>query len=130
MKIMVGYNGSQESQNALALACEQAAKSDGLVFIVTSMSGGEKDDKAKLRHAMESLNAAEAFAFQQKVQSQAVQLARGLSPGEDLVKFAEDNAIDHIYLGVEKVSRAKKILLGSTVQYVILRGPCPVMTTK
>lgn len=130
MKIMVGYNGSQESQNALALACDQAAKSDGLVYIVTSMSKREKADTAKLRQARDSLGSAEAFAFQQKVQSQTVQLARGLSPGEDLVQFAEDNAIDHIYLGVEKISRTKKILLGSTAQYVILRGPCPVTTTK
>ena len=130
MKIMVGYTGSAASQNALALACKKATKSDGLVFIVTSMEEADKENTEKLRQVMESLNAAEAFAFQQLVQGQAVQLARGLSPGEDLVKFAEDNGIDHIYLGVEKVSRAQKILLGSTAQYVVLKGPCPVTTTK
>ena len=58
------------------------------------------------------------------------QLARGLSPGEDIVKFAEDNGIDQIFLGVEKRSRTSKIILGSTAQYVILKGPCPVTTTK
>jgi len=130
MKIMVGYNGSAASKKALELACQDAAKSDGLVFIVTSMARAEMANKEKLQEARESLSRAEAFTFKQMVQGQAIQLARGLSPGEDLVKFAEDNGIDHIYLGIEKISRTKKILLGSTAQYVILKGPCPVTTTK
>ena len=130
MKIMVGYNGSAASKKALELACQNAAKSDGLVFIVTSMARADMANKEKLQEVRESLSQAEAFTFKQMVQGQAIQLARGLSPGEDLVKFAEDNGIDHIYLGIEKISRTKKILLGSTAQYVILKGPCPVTTTK
>jgi len=130
MKIMVGYNGSAASKKALELACQIAAKSDGLVFIVTSLARADMANKEKLQEVRESLSRAEAFTFKQMVQGQAIQLARGLSPGEDLVKFAEDNGIDHIYLGIEKISRTKKILLGSTAQYVILKGPCPVTTTK
>jgi nucleotide-binding universal stress UspA family protein len=38
--------------------------------------------------------------------------------------------IDMIFLGIKKKSRAQKILLGSTAQYIILKGPCPVTTTK
>jgi nucleotide-binding universal stress UspA family protein len=53
-----------------------------------------------------------------------------LSPGEDIVKFAEDNAIDFIFVGIEKKSRAQKILLGSTAQYIILKAGCPVVTVK
>lgn len=130
MKIMVGYNGSGASIKALELACQNAAKSDGLVFIVTSLARADMANKEKLQEVRESLSQAEALTFKQMVQGQAIQLARGLSPGEDLVKFAEDNGIDHIYLGIEKISRTKKILLGSTAQYVILKGPCPVTTTK
>lgn len=130
MKIMVGYNGSAVSQKALELACQSAVQSDGLVFIVTSMARADMANTEKLQEVRESLNQAEAFTFKRMVQGQAIQLARGLSPGEDLVKFAEDNGIDHIYLGIEKISRTKKILLGSTAQYVILKGPCPVTTTK
>lgn len=130
MKIMVGYNGSEASRNALSLACKHAVDRDGLVYIVLSLGGGSSETVEKIQKAREVLNDAEAFVFKRMVQGQAVQLARGLSPGEDLVKFAEDNGIEHIYLGVEKISRTKKILLGSTAQYVILKGPCPVTTTK
>jgi nucleotide-binding universal stress UspA family protein len=67
---------------------------------------------------------------EKQVDGETVQLVRGLSPGEDLVKFAEDNGVGHIFIGVEKISRARKILLGSTAQFVILKGPCPVTTVK
>jgi nucleotide-binding universal stress UspA family protein len=57
-------------------------------------------------------------------------LARGSSPGEDLVYFAEENNIDQLFVGVEKKSKTQKMLLGSTAQYVILNAPCPVTAVK
>jgi nucleotide-binding universal stress UspA family protein len=53
-----------------------------------------------------------------------------LPPGEDIVKFAENNDIDHLFVGIEKISKTRKMLLGSTAQYIILKAPCPVTTTK
>lgn len=130
MKLMVGYNGSEASQNALSLACDEAAKSYGRVFVVSSLEGGSSENAEKIQAVADFLEKAEKYLAERGVQGEAVQLVRGLSPGEDLVKFAEDNAIDQIYLGIEKMSRTRKILLGSTAQYVILKGPCPVTTTK
>ena len=57
-------------------------------------------------------------------------MVRGLSPSEDLVQFAKDNDIDQIFVGIEKKTRTRKILLGSTAQYVILKAPCPVISVK
>jgi CheY-like chemotaxis protein len=54
----------------------------------------------------------------------------GLSAGEDLVKFAQENDIDQIFLGIRKKSRAQKAILGSTARHVILKAPCPVTTVK
>ena len=53
-----------------------------------------------------------------------------LTTGEQLVKFAEDQGIDQIFLGIEKKSKVGKLLFGSTAQYVILHAPCPVVTVK
>jgi isoprenylcysteine carboxyl methyltransferase (ICMT) family protein YpbQ len=55
---------------------------------------------------------------------------RGLSPGDDLVKFAEDNQINEIIVGVRRRSKVGKLLIGSTAQYVILNASCPVVTIK
>ena len=58
------------------------------------------------------------------------EMARGLSPGEDIVIFAKENQIDQIFVGIEKKSRTRKLLLGSTAQYIILKADCPVTTIK
>lgn len=130
MKYLVGYNGGAPAKRALALACQQAKRTDGLVYVVASMEGGPKEELKDILAVEAELQWAKDFLLKEKIQCETIQLARGLSPGEDLVRFAEENAIDRIYLGIEKKSRAQKLLLGSTAQYVILKGPCPIVTTK
>jgi nucleotide-binding universal stress UspA family protein len=130
MNFLVGFDEGPAAKRALELACEQAGQSDALVYVVTSMEGGDKETLDVIHKAEEALRRAKDYLIQRKIRCETIQLARGLSPGEDLVKFAEDNAIDHIFLGVEKTSRTRKIILGSTAQFIILKGPCPVTTTK
>ena len=57
-------------------------------------------------------------------------MIRGLSPGEDLIEFANENKIDQIVVGVKRRSKVGKLLMGSTAQYVILQAECPVITVK
>jgi len=64
------------------------------------------------------------------LECEAQQSVSGLSPSEDLVKFAKENEIDQIFLGIRKKSRAQKAILGSTSRDVILKAPCPVTTIK
>jgi nucleotide-binding universal stress UspA family protein len=130
MKFLVSYDGGPSAKRALALAREQARLYNALVYVVTSMEGGHKEELKDIQEVEENLQWAKDFLLQEHIQCETIQLARGLSPGEDIVKFSEDNGIDIVFLGIEKKSRTRKILLGSTAQYVILKGPCPVTTTK
>jgi len=131
MRLLVGYNGSAAARRALDLAAAFAQSGkEALIFVVTSMEGGAGETLQDIQAVEERLHDARDFLTKAGVACETHQLARGLSPGEDMVKFAEDNAIDHIFLGIEKKSRTRKLLLGSTAQFIILRGPCPVTTTK
>jgi nucleotide-binding universal stress UspA family protein len=132
MKFLVAYDGEPASRRAVELAREQARSGPAgtLVYIVTSMEGGTGEDVEAIEKAEESLRWAKDFLLQDGIRCEAIQLARGLSPGEDIVRFAADNGVDMIFLGIKKKSRAQKFLLGSTAQYIILKGPCPVTTTK
>lgn len=130
MNFLVGYDGGTAAKRALALAGKQAKIMDAMIYVVTSKEGGRKEDLEDIKAVEDDLEWAKDYLQQENIECETIQLARGLSPGEDLVMFAEGNHIDTIFLGIEKKSRTRKILLGSTAQYIILKGPCPVTTTK
>ena len=130
MKILVAYNGSDAAKSALQLAKEHAKVFGAMVYIITSMGGGKREKAEEIAKAKADLEYAQKVLAEESIQCEGYDSVRGLSPGEDLVRFAEENQIDHIYVGVEKRSRTQKILLGSTAQYIILKAPCPVTTTK
>lgn len=130
MKYLVGYNGSSSSMRALRLARAHAEKMNAMLYVIYSMEGGSAETEEDIRKAAEALEEAKDFLSDMAGSYETLQLVRGFSPGEDLVKFAADNDIDHIFLGLQKRSKAQKILLGSTAQFIILKAPCPVTTTK
>lgn len=53
-----------------------------------------------------------------------------LSPEEQMVRFAEKENIDQMFIGIKKKSRVGKLVFGSIAQYMILKAQCPVVTVK
>jgi nucleotide-binding universal stress UspA family protein len=129
-KYLVAFDGSPSSVKALELAKHQALLRGSHVFLVTSMQGGPKEKPEAISAANFSLEEAGLALKAAGIACETHQLVRGLSPGEDIVKFAADNGVDFIFIGIQKKSRTQKILLGSTAQYVILKAGCPVVTVK
>ena len=130
MKILVGYNGSEVSKAALSLAKSYAKTYDALVYVVVSLEGGVGEKIEEISAAAENLKFAQDFLEKDGIRCETEQLVRGLTPGEDLVQYANENEIDHLFVGIEKKSKTRKMLLGSTAQYVILKAPCPVTSVK
>jgi nucleotide-binding universal stress UspA family protein/CheY-like chemotaxis protein len=130
MKILVGYNGGESGRLALSLARDHAVLNNAFVYVMTSMEGGASEKQSDIIQAEKNLDFARTLMEKSGVQCDAQQSVRGLSPGEDIVKFARENKIDHIFLGIKKKSRAQKAILGSTARYVILKAHCPVTTIK
>ena len=130
MKILVGYNGSEVAKAALAQAKSYAKTFDALVHVVTSLEGGSGETIEEISAAAENLKFAQDYLERDGIRCKTEQLVRGLTPGEDLVKFANENGIDHLFVGIEKKSKTRKMLLGSTAQFVILKAPCPVTSVK
>lgn len=130
MKFLVGYNGSEVSKAALSLARTYADLFGAQVLVITSMVGGSGEKPGEIGKARNDLKYAEAFFKEKDIPCETYQLARGLAPGEDMVRFAEENDIDQIFVGIEKKSRTQKIILGSNAQFVILKAPCPVVSVN
>lgn len=130
MKFLIGYIGTKQSKAALELAREFAGIFGAKVIVVASMEGGKGEKPEEIGKATENLAFAEKFLAEKEIECETHQLARGMKPGEDLVRFAEENDIDQIFVGIEKKSRTQKIILGSNAQYIILKAPCPVVTVN
>jgi nucleotide-binding universal stress UspA family protein len=130
MKFLVGYDGSNAANDAIALACKYAAAQQAFVHVVTSMGKGAEDNQKEIDEAQQSLSYAESLLEKDGVACQTHLLIRGQPPGEDLVRFAEENDVDLIFVGVKRRSKVGKLLLGSAAQYVILNAPVPVVSIR
>ena len=130
MNILVGFNGSNIAVDTLPLVRHRVDVLGAKVFVVTSMRKANNNQYDKMQQAESSLAYAKAFFQANDIPCKTHLLIRGLSAGEDLVKFAKENQIDEILVSIRRRSKVRKMLMGSTAQYVILNAPCPVVAVK
>ena len=130
MNIVVGYDGSRVSTDVIRIAKLHARVFDAKLYLIHSMKGGPEHTREDFENAERELGRAHKQLSDDSIPSEPRLLVRGLTPGEDLVKFAEDHKSSEIIIGVHRRSRVGKALFGSTAQYVILNAPCPVLTVR
>jgi len=130
MKLLVGYDGTNSAKEALNLAKSHAKVFGASVEVVTSMQKGTESERKVIEQAERGLEYAKSLFEEDGIACNTHLLIRGLSAGEDLVEFANENQIDQIVVGVKRRSKVGKLLMGSTAQYVILQAECPVITVK
>lgn len=130
MKILLGYDGSGESQKALDILKRYAKIFSATTYVLTVVDGGQHAVREIYQTAEKDLTYAKNSILEEGIPCEAKLSAQGLEPGEELVQFAQENAIDLIVIGIEKRSKVGKLLFGSNAQYVILEAPCPVLTVK
>jgi nucleotide-binding universal stress UspA family protein len=130
MKILVGYDGSGASQDAMSTAKKYAAALDAEVDIVTSMVKGTEGEQEEITQAERGLEYVKSLFTESNIACETHLLIRGLSPGEDLIRFAKENDVDLMVVGVKRRSKVGKMLMGSTAQFVIIKAPCPVLSIK
>jgi len=128
MKIMVGYDGSEASMRAVELAISHAQAFDGKIVAVASMDRGTENELEDINVLEEALKRLKNDIEEKGISCDTHLLIRGMSPGEDLVRYALEQEIDEIILTIQRKSKVGKLIFGSTAQHVILNAPCPVVT--
>ena len=131
MNFLVCYDGTIEAKVALKVAREHAKIWQAKLEVVNTITRVEPLKHSKVKQ------------MEEKVEKEVKEILGGddppfevqlllteLTSGEQLVKFAEDQKTDLIFLGIVKKSKVGKLLFGSTAQYVILHAPCPVVTVQ
>ncbi len=130
MKFLVSYAGTRESEAALELAKSHARIFGAKLMVVSSSEGGKGEKPEDIAKIKLDLDRVEKEVANEGIDCEVEQLARGLTPGEDIVLYAQENEIDQIYVGIRKKSRTSKLILGSTAQFIILKATCPVTSVK
>ena len=131
MKFMVCYDGTEEAKKALQKAQSHAQKWNATLQVVNSITRIEPLKHSDVKKMEDRLEAEVKDILGGDGPSFEVQLLlTELTPGEQLVRFAKDEKIDQIFLGIQKKSKVGKFIFGSTAQFVILNAPCPVVTIQ
>ena len=131
MKLMVCYDGSDEAKAALKMAQNHARVWNAKLEVVNAIVRIEPLKHSQVEKAEAKLEKeVKDFLGGDDPPYETLLLLTDLTPGEQLVKYAEEDKVDQIFLGIIKKSKVGKLLFGSTAQYVILHAPCPVVTIQ
>ena len=130
MKILVGFDGSNVSKEAISLAEKHAVTFKAEIIIAQSMVGGPEVPRKDFQIAEKKIENEKMNLLDKNLSCQSILSVRGLEAGEDLVQLAKENNVDEIIIGVRRRSKVGKLLFGSTAQYVILNAHCPVVSVK
>ncbi len=135
-KILVPVDDSNQAMNALHEAIAVAKRNEAELFILNV--------KAETRLRGTSIALAMSL---DEIEEESKQIIKNLTkdfpkdvafqtvtfignPKKDIVKFAEDNAMDLIVIGANSKKLVDRILIGSTTSYVVEKSPCNVMVVK
>lgn len=137
-RILVTTDFSETSKMAFSLARQVAAKFDAeidllhvldaqlpsLVCEPSGVGAGESEQQRVERAAS-------------RLEALAAQLGEGVetmvttgTPHVEIVKFAEDNAIDLTVMATHGRGFFSHVIMGSTTERVVRRAPCPVLTVR
>ena len=130
MNILVGYDDSEVSWEALVVAIVHAKAFGGKILVFTSLERGSNLSKMDFVAAEKNLERAKEHAVANKIECETKLSRSTLQPGEDVVQYAKRNNVDQIVVGIKRRSKVGKFLFGSNARYVILEAPCPVLTVK
>ena len=131
MNILVGYNGSNESKDALRLAQKHAKELGAKIEVASAINRWSPLEYHKIQEAEQELDwGVEEILNGDDALYETHLLVNDLSPGDQLVEFAKRYHVDEIIIGAPKRTRVGKLFFGSTAQYVVLNAPCPVVTVN
>ncbi len=132
MRIMLCYDGSDESTEGLREAIKHAKAFKAEVMLVTSVRSDDKSYPDMIEPIEQKLKEAQALFHENNILSNTHISYRevDMSVGEDLVMVASRQHVDEIIFGIRTRSKAGKFLLGSVAQWIMLKAECPVIGVK
>jgi nucleotide-binding universal stress UspA family protein len=135
-KILVGYDGSPQSEKAVDVALSLATCIDSTVLIFSVARPPEPATSVELEAMLD--DAREHFEegfkkISERAKSHDVEIQTAVAvghPAEQIIHRAETGHIDLVILGRRGMSLFEKWLLGSVSERVLRYAHCPVMVVR
>lgn len=128
MKFLIGYDGSTASVNAVEEAKKYAKPLQAKLIILTTIPYNPSDPEHKeMEDILQNLK---NDLTTDGLDCDFYIIEKSYSAAEHLIDISLHENIDLIFVGVKKKSKLNKLIIGSTAQYLILEGKCPVVTVK
>lgn len=149
MKLLVGLDGSQEAEDALAYATDIADATNGSITAVHAIDPSVYDEggnepisglsDADDRLIIESIQSAEDRGL--KILVEAAELAKDLGrtihtellygePIRDITDYAEEKGFETIVVGHRGRSERTDLMLGSVAKQIVERSTVPVIVVR
>lgn len=135
-RILVGYDGSPESEKAFQLGQSIANTLDSRLEILAVIQPGEPETNRGINDVFEHAREKYTSALRKLVESANSQAGKVETsvvvghPADEIVKRAAQSHSDLIVVGVRGTSRFKDLEMGSVSEYVLSHASCPVLVTK
>jgi nucleotide-binding universal stress UspA family protein len=132
-RMLVGYDGSPQSDKAVEVAFSLAQCMDSTLLILAVARPPEPATSVELGAVLDDAREHYEEAFKkilEKAQAHDLDVKTDMAvghPGEQIIHRAEVDSIDLIILGRRGRSMISRMMLGSTSERVLRYAHCPVM---
>ena len=127
MKILMYYDGTEESKEAISIAKLHGKAFNAKIEVVSSLPKGGEPQLKEIEERENELEYVKTVFEKENIPGETHLLIRGHEAGEDILRFAAEKNVDEIIIGTEKRTRVEKFLLGSVAQHVIYNSNRPVV---
>jgi nucleotide-binding universal stress UspA family protein len=135
-RILVGYDGSQESEKAFQVGLSIAATLDSRLEILAVIRPGEPAASVCPHDGLERSRKHYELALRRIVEAangHAGNVETSIvvgHPAEEIIKRAEQSRSDLVIVGHRGTSQFKNLDMGSVSEHVLAHAPCPVLVTR
>jgi nucleotide-binding universal stress UspA family protein len=138
MKILVGHDGSKQSDKALTRAVELASSLKASLLVLTvvpnlCMMEISDDDCKSMYRMMTEESEKRLLLLKRKLAKKGVKMESLVKFGKDaetILKTAVEKKADLLIIGSHGRHGAKKFLLGSVSSRLVEHAPCDVLVVK
>jgi len=138
MTVLVAYDGSEPAREAVEYALDEHSDEAIVLLRVVELAGGATDAglelvRDHLRDRREEVSKSTADQLDDLLEETAVEVTLETvvgEPEEEIIRYADDNDVDHIVVGSYGRGGVSRVLLGSVAETVARRSAVPVTIVR